>query len=158
MNRPISQPHGGDRGALRRGRTGRAPAPPDLECERQRTDRPLPDRRGHAAAAGDLVAIDPPPAPAAFLRPARLYLPARPAAAEAASPGLPGRARLGPAPSSTVDGAGAARARALTRAHRPLPSGTGHRTVGRGELFLLNAAPDSLDGRYFRPLYPPPAW
>lgn len=47
---------------------------------------------------------------------------------------------------------GAARELARDRAHRPLPVWTGCRTVGRGELFLLNAARDSLDGRYFGPL------
>lgn len=32
---------------------------------------------------------------------------------------------------------------------RPLPVWRGCRVVGRGELFLLNAAADSMDGRYF---------
>ena len=99
---------------------------------------------------GDLVAIDPPPALSAFLA-RRGYLPR----------GLPLLKRVAALPGAlvcrsgtfvTVDGAGAARALARDRANRPLPVWTGCRTVGRGELFLLNAAPDSLDSRYFGPL------
>jgi conjugative transfer signal peptidase TraF len=96
---------------------------------------------------GDLVAIEPPPALASFLA-ARGYLPR----------GLPLLKRVAALPGAlvcrsgafvTIDGAGAARALARDRANRPLPDWTGCRTVGRGEIFLLNAAPDSLDGRYF---------
>lgn len=99
---------------------------------------------------GDLVAIDPPPALAAFLA-RRGYLPR----------GLPLLKRVAGPPGAlvcrsgtfvTVDGVGAARVLARDRAHRPLPVWTGCRTVGRGELFLLNEARDSLDGRYFGPL------
>src|SRR3546814_15532006 len=41
---------------------------------------------------------------------------------------------------------------ARDRLGRPLPFWLGCRIVGPDELFLLNAAPDSLDGRYFGPL------
>lgn len=99
---------------------------------------------------GDLVAIDPPPALAGFLARSG-YLPrGLPLLKRVA--GLPGALVCRSGTFVTVDGAGAARALARDRAHRPLPVWTGCRTVGRGELFLLNAAPDSLDGRYFGPL------
>jgi len=103
-----------------------------------------------APRVGDLVAIDPPPALAGLLA-ARGYLPR----------GLPLLKRVAALPGAlvcrsgtfvTVDGIGAARALARDRANRPLPVWTGCRTVSRGEFFLLNAAPDSLDGRYFGPL------
>lgn len=103
-----------------------------------------------APRVGELVAIDPPPALAGFLG-ARGYLPR----------GVPLLKRVAAIPGAlvcrsgtfvTVDGAGAARALARDRANRSLPVWTGCRTVGRGEIFLLNAAPDSLDGRYFGPL------
>jgi conjugative transfer signal peptidase TraF len=43
-------------------------------------------------------------------------------------------------------------ARLLDRQGRPLPAWEGCRTLGPGEVFLLNAnVPDSLDGRYFGP-------
>jgi hypothetical protein len=71
---------------------GRARAAPDLECERQRTDRPLPDRRGHAAAARRPCRHRPAAGARGFPRPARLSA-ARPAAAEARR-GPSGRARL----------------------------------------------------------------
>ena len=46
-----------------------------------------------------------------------------------------------------------AAATALTRDHlgRGLPVWSGCRALGAGQLFLLNAAPASLDGRYFGP-------
>jgi len=103
-----------------------------------------------APRLGDLVAIDPPPALAGFLA-ARGYLPR----------GLPLLKRVAALPGAlvcrsgtfvTIDGVGAARALGRDRAGRPLPDWTGCRTVGRGDIFLLNAAPDSLDGRYFGPL------
>ncbi|MGH6652959.1 MAG: S26 family signal peptidase [Sphingopyxis sp.] len=100
-----------------------------------------------APQVGDLVAIDPPPELAGFLA-ARGYLPR----------GLPLLKRVAALPGAlvcrsgtfvTIDGTGVARALARDRANRPLPVWTGCRSVGRGELFLLNTAPDSLDGRYF---------
>jgi conjugative transfer signal peptidase TraF len=52
-----------------------------------------------------------------------------------------------------VDGRPAAVALMHDRAGRPLPVWGGCRTLGAGELLLLNPAhPDSLDGRYFGPL------
>jgi conjugative transfer signal peptidase TraF len=49
----------------------------------------------------------------------------------------------------TIDGTPAAVAHTLDRQGRVLPQWHGCRTLGRDELFLLNAAPDSFDGRYF---------
>ncbi|MBL8648910.1 MAG: S26 family signal peptidase, partial [Sphingopyxis sp.] len=52
----------------------------------------------------------------------------------------------------TVDGRAVARALARDRADRLLPVWLGCRIVRPREIFLINAAPDSLDGRYFGPL------
>ena len=51
--------------------------------------------------------------------------------------------------------AGEAAATALSQDHlgRGLPVWSGCRTLGPGQLFLLNAAPASLDGRYFGPTF-----
>ena len=63
--------------------------------------------------------------------------------------GLPGALVCRSGVFVTVDGVAAARALARDRAGRPLPVWTGCRIVGGDELFLVNAARDSLDGRYF---------
>lgn len=99
---------------------------------------------------GDLIAIRPPTAVGAFLD-KRKYLPA----------GLPLLKRVAALPGArvcrsgvfvTVDGVGVARALPRDRAGRPLPIWHGCRVVGAGEIFLINAAPLSLDSRYFGPL------
>lgn len=99
---------------------------------------------------GDLVAIRPPAAIGAFLD-KRNYLPA----------GLPLLKRVAALPGArvcrsgvfvTVDGVGVARALPRDRAGRPLPIWHGCRIGGAGEIFLINAAPLSLDSRYFGPL------
>ena len=99
---------------------------------------------------GDLVAIRPPAGIASFLA-RRHYLPA----------GLPLLKRVAALPGARVcrsgvfvkvDGVGVARALPRDRAGRPLPSWHGCRVVGAGEIFLINAAPLSLDSRYFGPL------
>jgi type IV secretory pathway protease TraF len=51
-----------------------------------------------------------------------------------------------------VDGITAAVALRSDRQGRALPSWSGCRTLTRDEVFLLNAAPGSLDSRYFGPL------
>lgn len=99
---------------------------------------------------GDYVAIDPPPALETFLA-RRGYLPRGVPLLKRVA-GLPGALVCRSGVFVTVDGAGAARALPRDRANRPLPVWTGCRTVGRGELFLANAAQDSLDGRYFGPV------
>lgn len=99
---------------------------------------------------GDLVAIDPPPALAAYLS-RRGYLPR----------GVPLLKRIAALPGAlvcrsgdfvTIDGAGVARALARDGAGRPLPVWRGCRIVGAQELFLISAARGSLDGRYFGPI------
>lgn len=53
----------------------------------------------------------------------------------------------------SVDARRVAVARARDSRDRPLPIWQGCRTLGPGEIFLLNpSVPDSLDGRYFGPL------
>lgn len=52
----------------------------------------------------------------------------------------------------TIDGEEAARARNVDRAGRSLPAWSGCRRLAVGEVFLLNADPQSLDGRYFGPI------
>lgn len=52
----------------------------------------------------------------------------------------------------TIDGREVAVARRHDRAGRPLPVWTGCRTLRAEEMFLLNEAADSLDGRYFGPV------
>lgn len=52
----------------------------------------------------------------------------------------------------TVDGRMVAIAHARDSHGRPLPVWRGCHVLGAHELFLLNAAPDSMDGRYFGPL------
>jgi len=100
--------------------------------------------------AGDMVAIRP-PAPLRRWLAERHYLPT----------GVPLLKRVAALPGAricrsgvfvTIDGVAAARAMARDRRGRPLPLWLGCRIVGPDELFLLNAAPDSLDGRYFGPL------
>lgn len=105
---------------------------------------------GARPEVGDLVAINPPGRIAAWLD-ARGYVPRgvpllkHVAATEGA---LVCRSGV----FVTIDGAPAARARSRDRIGRPLPEWLGCRRVGAGQLFLLNAAPDSLDGRYFGPI------
>jgi conjugative transfer signal peptidase TraF len=52
----------------------------------------------------------------------------------------------------TIDQRAVARALTDDRMGRPLPSWRGCRKLQRGEVFLLNPDPDSLDGRYFGPI------
>ena len=53
----------------------------------------------------------------------------------------------------TVDQRAVARALVEDRLGRVLPVWSGCRRLQPGEIFLLNAAPDSLDGRYFGPTF-----
>ena len=52
----------------------------------------------------------------------------------------------------TINGHAVAIALDRDSSGRPLPVWRGCRVVGRAELFLLNAAADSMDGRYFGPI------
>lgn len=101
--------------------------------------------------AGALVAIAPPARLARWLS-ARGYLPEGvPLLKHVAAKAGQRVCRIGAVVS--VDGDPVASARADDSRGRPLPSLQGCRTLGPGEIFLLNpAVPDSLDGRYFGPL------
>lgn len=105
---------------------------------------------GAAPTRGDLVAIAPPAQLSDWLS-VRGYLPRgvpllkRVAAMEGA---LVCRSGV----FVTIDGAPAARTRSADSMGRTLPPWLGCRRLRRGELFLLGASPDSLDGRYFGPL------
>lgn len=96
---------------------------------------------------GDLVAIAPPPGLAAYLS-RREYLPLGVPLLKHVA-GLPGSLVCRSGAFVTIDGAGVARALARDGADRPLPVWSGCRTIGPDEIFLINAARDSLDGRYF---------
>ena len=100
---------------------------------------------------GDLVAVAPPPALMTFLS-QRGYLPRGVPLLKRVA-GLPGALVCRSGVFVTVNGVAVARALPRDRAGRPLPAWTGCRIVGRGQLFLVNAAPGSLDGRYFGPMH-----
>ncbi|HET6523154.1 S26 family signal peptidase [Sphingopyxis sp.] len=105
---------------------------------------------GAPPGLGDHVAIAPPPALATFLA-RRGYLPRGVPLLKRVA-GLPGALVCRSGVFVTVDGVAVARALSRDRTGRPLPVWAGCRIVGRDQLFLVNAAPDSLDGRYFGPL------
>ncbi len=99
---------------------------------------------------GDMVAYRPSPALAGFMA-ERHYLPA----------GVPllkhVAARRGATicrhdAAVTIDGRAVAVARATDSHGRPLPVWRGCHVLRADQLFLLNPAPDSLDGRYFGPV------
>lgn len=101
-------------------------------------------------AVGDMVAVAPPPALARFMA-ERHYLPV----------GVPLLKHVAAHPGAlicrrdaavTIDGRTVAVARASDSHGRPLPVWRGCRVLRADELFLLNAALDSLDGRYFGPV------
>lgn len=105
---------------------------------------------GRRPDVGELALIAPPADVAALLA-ARGYVPR----------GVPLLKRVAAKPGAlvcrsgvfvTIDGAPAARARDTDRLGRPLPRWLGCRRIQPGQLFLLNSAPDSLDGRYFGPI------
>lgn len=101
-------------------------------------------------ARGMLVAIMP-PAPLAHYLGKRRYLPLGIPLLKHIAAGHGARiCRFGHR--ITINGHAAAVALDRDRRGRPLPKWRGCRIVARGELFLLNAAPDSMDGRYFGPI------
>jgi len=96
---------------------------------------------------GMLVAITP-PAPFGRYLDARRYLPLGVPLLKHVAAGHGSRVcRFGRR--ITLNGRLAAFALDRDRQGRPLPRWRGCRIVGRSELFLLNPAPDSMDGRYF---------
>ena len=102
---------------------------------------------GAQPVAGDLVAIEPSPALGDWLA-QRGYIPRGVPLLKRVA-GVPGQRVCRTGAFVTIDGHGAARAVARDRLGRPLPIWFGCRIIRRGEFFLLNAAPDSLDSRYF---------
>ncbi len=99
---------------------------------------------------GDLLAIRPPKPLAEFLD-QRRYLPINvPMLKHVAA--LAGQKVCRNGRKITVDGKAVASALDRDRFGRPLPTWQGCRVIAVGEVFLLNARWDSLDGRYFGPL------
>lgn len=99
---------------------------------------------------GDLVAVLPPEPVARFLADGG-YLPHRvPLLKHVAA--LPGQTVCRFSHTVTVEGVVIGEAREHDSRGRDLPVWRGCRTLGNGEIFLLNRHPDSLDGRYFGPL------
>lgn len=107
--------------------------------------------RTDAPRRGELVVVAPPERLATFLA-ARGYLPSGvPLLKHVAAVSGQRVCRIGD--SIIIDRVRVADARRRDSRGRALPVWQGCRTVGRGEVFLLNAdIPDSLDGRYFGPL------
>lgn len=98
-------------------------------------------------AVGDMIAINPPPTLARFMA-ERHYLPV----------GIPLLKYVAARPGAlicrrdaavTIDGRIVAIAKAADSRGRPLPVWHGCRRIPADEMFLLNGAPDSFDGRYF---------
>jgi len=99
---------------------------------------------------GELLVVSPPEPLASFLD-ARRYLPKGvPLLKHVAA--LPGQTVCRSGGVITVDGATMGEALERDRRGHPLPVWRGCRAVAPGEVFLMNRAADSLDGRYFGPL------
>lgn len=99
---------------------------------------------------GDLVAVRPPERIARFLAEGG-YLPRNvPLLKQVA--GLAGQMVCRAGDTVTIDSHVVATARERDSHGRDLPLWSGCRSLGAGEIFLLNPHPDSLDSRYFGPL------
>jgi conjugative transfer signal peptidase TraF len=100
---------------------------------------------------GELVAVAPPPKLADWLA-VRHFLPLHAVLMKQVS-AVEGARVCRAGLSIIIDGRTIAQARERDHLGRLLPVWTGCRTLGRADIFLMNAAvPDSLDGRYFGPL------
>lgn len=108
-------------------------------------------RPSAGAKLGDLVAAHA-PAPVARLMAERGYLPLRvPMLKHVAA--VAGQRVCRAGLMVTIDGKRVAEARERDRAGRSLPAWSGCRTLGAGDVFLLNPASGaSFDGRYFGPV------
>jgi conjugative transfer signal peptidase TraF len=96
---------------------------------------------------GELVSVTPPPFLAAFMA-SRDYVPRGvPLLKRIAALGGQMVCREGVA--ITIDGRSRAIARTRDSRGRPLPVWHGCHRLRAGDVFLLNAVPDSFDGRYF---------
>ena len=104
----------------------------------------------HALVVGELVVIRPPPGLVVWLAGRRYLAPGVPLLKHVAA--LPGQrvCRIGHA--ILVGGAPSGMALDRDRRGRPLPVWSGCQVVSPPAVFLMNAAPDSLDSRYFGPL------
>ena len=106
-----------------------------------------PARRLHV---GELLVVRPPEPLASFLAEGG-YLPEDvPLVKHLVA--LPGQGICRTGNAITVDGAPMGQALESDRRGRLLPVWQGCRTLAQGEVFLMNSAADSLDGRYFGPL------
>ena len=104
----------------------------------------------HVLHVGDLVAVMPPEPVAHFLAKGG-YLPRGvPLLKHIAAQAGQTVCRFGH--TVIVDGVVTGKARDRDSRGRDLPVWNGCRTLGNGEILLLNPHPDSLDGRYFGPL------
>lgn len=99
---------------------------------------------------GDLLAIRPPKPLAAFLDQRRYLSIGVPMLKHVAAVSGQRICRFGRV--ILIDGKYVAEAQERDRAGRPLPAWQGCRVIANGEVFLLNALKDSLDGRYFGPV------
>lgn len=105
---------------------------------------------GDTPLVGDMVAYRPSPALARFMS-ERHYLPIGvPLLKHVAA--RPGATICRRDAAVTIDGRTVAIAHAADSRGRPLPVWRGCRVLRADQLFLLNPAPDSLDGRYFGPV------
>jgi len=103
-----------------------------------------------ALHVGDWLAVHPPSALSAWLS-ARGYLPAGALLIKQVA-ALPPSRVCGQRDQVTVDGRPVAHVADVDRWGRGLPAWRGCRPLTGSEVFLLNRAPSSLDGRYFGPL------
>jgi conjugative transfer signal peptidase TraF len=102
---------------------------------------------GAALAIGDMVVVTT-PASVRALAATRRYLPANvPLLKQIAA--LDGDTVCANGRTITINGAPAATRLSADRIGRPLPGWHGCERLASGRIFLLNAAPDSFDGRYF---------
>lgn len=101
-------------------------------------------------AVGDLIAITPPAALGRYMAGRHYLADGVPLLKHVAARGGARVCRRNDR--VTIDGRLAARALDRDSRGRFLPAWRGCRIVGAQELFLLNAAPDSMDGRYFGPI------
>jgi conjugative transfer signal peptidase TraF len=104
---------------------------------------------GALPQVGEWVALKPPPRLADWLAGAGYLPPHVPLLKKVAAAGGQQICRRGDR--ILIDGVAVARVRLRDRRGRVLPSWAGCRRLEADEILLLNAPPDSLDGRYFGP-------